>query len=368
MSNLRYWVAFNLVKGIGPAKLQALLDYFGSVEAAWGATQAELRAIGIDSRAIKSFETTRARLDLDTELRNVEKSGVDVLCWESENYPNYLRNVPNAPPVIYVKGDILPTDKWAVAIVGTRRLTAYGQQMTREITAGLVNHGVTIVSGLARGIDSIAHKTAVDLGGRTLAVMGSGMNHVYPAENRQLAKAIANGNGAVISEFGIDVKPEGKNFPPRNRVIAGLSLGTIVIEAGAKSGALITTSYAREQGREVYALPGPVTNVASVGPNRLIQEGAKLITCADDVLQDLNLQKAPQQQAVQMMLPESAEEAAIVPHLKREPVHVDELSRLSGLPAAQVSSTLTLMELKGAVQQVGGMNYVLLRESGETYN
>jgi DNA processing protein len=259
-------------------------------------------------------------------------------------------------------------DSWSVAVVGTRRLTSYGRQITRELVAGLARSNVTIVSGLARGIDGIAHKTALDVGGRTIAVLGSGLASIYPPEHRGMARQIVdNGQGAVISEYSLDTPPDAKNFPPRNRIISGLSLGTIVVEAGERSGALITADFAAEQDREVFAVPGNINSHASRGPNRLIQQGAKLVSNVEDVLEELNLTMVTQQVAVQIALPESAEEAALLAHLSPQPVHVDELTRASGLTSAEVGSTLALMELKGMVQQVGGMKYVLARESGPAY-
>jgi DNA processing protein len=278
-----------------------------------------------------------------------------------------LREIPNAPPLLYIKGELKEIDQWAVAVVGTRRLTSYGRQVTKDLVAGLVRNKVTIVSGLARGIDAVAHRTAVELGGRTIAVLGSGLDSIYPAENRQLARDIVAGHGCVISEYGLGVQPEAKNFPPRNRVISGLSLGTIVVEAGERSGALITTNFALEQGREVFAVPGNIHSPASKGPNRLIQQGAKLVTSIEDILEELNLSMVAEQTAVQLALPETNEEVALYTQLSANPVHIDDLCRLSGLPTNIVSSTLTLMELKGIVQQVGGMNYTLTREPDPLY-
>jgi DNA processing protein len=252
--------------------------------------------------------------------------------------------------------------------VGTRRLTGYGRQVTRDLVAGLVKHNITVVSGLARGIDAIAHKTAVELGGRTLAVLGSGIDCIYPAENRTLAQEITQGHGAIISEYGLGIQPEAKNFPPRNRIISGLSLGVIIVESGERSGALITTNFALEQNREVFAVPGNINSPVSQGPNKLIQQGAKLVTKVEDVLEELNLHMVVERTAVQLALPGTAEEIALYTQLSAQPVHIDDLSRTTGLPSALVSSTLTLMELKGMVQQVGGMNYILLREDGPSYD
>ena len=367
MEDPKYWLGFNLIKGIGPAKVQALLDYFGSLAAAWQANEAQLQKIGLDKRAIRTFLTSRPKLDLNQQMAALQKANIKLLTWESPNYPRYLREIPTAPPVLYQAGDILEIDQWAVAVVGTRRLTAYGRQVTRELVSGLVRNNITVVSGLARGIDAIAHKTALEAGGRTLAVLGSGIDCIYPPENRTLAKEIMNGQGAILSEYALGVQPEAKNFPPRNRVISGLSMGVVVVEAGQKSGALITTNYAVDQNREVFAVPGPINSPASKGPNKLIQEGAKLVTSVDDILEELNLQMVPERTAVQMALPESAEEALLLSHLSSQPIHVDDLCRSTEMPSAMVSSTLTLMELKGMVQQVGGMNYVLAREPDPVY-
>lgn len=368
MSDLKYWLGFNLVKGIGPAKIQAMLDYFGDLATAWQAPEAQLERIGIDRRARQALLEARATLDLDQYQARVEEAGYRVLTWAMDHYPRYLREIPAAPPVLYVAGEVQVVDEWAVAVVGTRRLTAYGRQVTRELVAGLARNNVTVVSGLARGIDGIAHKTALEMGGRTIAVLGSGVNCIYPPEHRKLAQQIVTEKrGAIISEYALDTQPDAKNFPPRNRIISGLTLGTIVIEAGERSGALITADFALEQNREVFAVPGNITSRASKGTNRLIQQGAKLVTGVTDVLEELNLTMVPQQVAVQMALPESAEEAALLQHLSPQPTHVDELSRASGLPSAEVSSTLTMMELKGMVQQVGGMRYVLSREPDPVY-
>ncbi len=367
MSELKYWLGFNLVKGIGPAKVQALIGAFGNLDMAWRATEFELRKIGFDQRAIKSFIATRSTLDLDAQWAAVQAAGINLITWESPNYPAYLREIPGAPPLLYMHGMIKEADRWAVAIVGTRRLTSYGRQVTRDLTIGLVRNGITIVSGLARGVDSVAHQTAVDAGGRTIAVLGSGLDCIYPSENRRLVNEIVDGQGAVLSEYGLGVQPEAKNFPPRNRVISGLSLGVIVVEAGERSGALITSKFALDQDREVFAVPGNINSPVSRGPNRLIQRGAKLVTSADDVLEELNLTMVAEKTAVQLALPESAEEAALMAHMTTQPVHIDELSRATGMASSLVSSTLTLMELKGIVQQVGGMNYARIREEGPVY-
>ncbi|GAB4161896.1 MAG: DNA-processing protein DprA [Candidatus Promineifilaceae bacterium] len=369
MSDQKYWLGFNLVKGIGPAKIQALLNYFQDLELAWYASQSDLERLGLDQRAINNLLESRASLNLDQELARVKAANISLLTWNDPAYPRYLREIPDAPPLFYMYGQLNEVDQWAVAVVGTRRLTTYGRQVTRTLVTGLVSNGVTIVSGLARGIDSVAHQTALEMGGRTIAVLGSGLDTIYPPENRTLAARIGQkGQGAVITEYALGVQPDAKNFPPRNRVISGLSMGTLVVEAGERSGALITADFALEQNREVFAVPGNINSPASQGPNRLIQKGAKLVTCVEDILEDLNINMVSERVAVQMALPDTAEEAALLAILSPQPVHIDDLARQTGLPSALVSSTLTLMELKGMAQQVGGMNYISCREPDPEYN
>lgn len=369
MSDLKFWLGFNLVKGVGPTRVKALQEFFGSLETAWCATESELQKIGFDRRTIASFQQSQRDLNLEECLAKVTEAGLTLISWDSPDYPSYLREIPKPPPLLYVKGKIEEIDRFAVAVVGTRRLTSYGRQITRELVSGLVASGVTVVSGLARGIDGIAHKTALEFGGRTLAVLGSGIDRIYPAEHTGLVdRILAEQRGAVISEYGLGVKPDSRNFPQRNRIISGLSLGVVVVEAGQRSGALITSKFALEQGREVFAVPGNVNSPASKGPNRLIQDGAKLVSTVEDILEELNLKMVLEQSAVQMVLPDSAEEAALMAQLSSQPTHIDELIRAANLPSSLVGSTLTMMELKGMVHQVGGMNYVLSREPEPVYD
>ena len=369
MSEDKYWLGFNLVKGIGSAKVQALLSYYGDIESAWMADGSELQRLGIDKKARTNLLNARTTLDLDQELGKIRSKNITLLSWDSPDYPSYLREVDSPPPLLYVVGGLEDIDRWAVAVVGTRRVTPYGRQVTQELVSGLVRNGVTIISGLARGIDALAHKTALDHGGRTIAVLGSGPDNIYPPEHRDLARQIVRDRGAVISEYALGTEPEARNFPPRNRIISGLSLGVVVVEAGERSGAGITAQFALEQGREVFAVPGNVNSPSSRGTNRLIQKGeAKLIVKAEDVLEELNLSMVFEHTAAQQALPETAEEAALFEYLSGEPVHVDALSRATGLSSQEVSSTLTLLELKGIVRQVGGMNYVMIREPEPAYD
>ncbi len=352
-----YYIGFNRVRGIGPARLRMLLQAFGDVEQAWHAPADALYAAGLDRRTLENFLETRARVDLAKEAQRVAALGARVLTWESPDYPRLLREIPDAPPVLYVRGELKPEDEWAVAVVGTRRASAYGQEVTRRLVADLARAGITIVSGLARGIDAVAHRTALEVGGRTLAVLGCGIDRVYPPEHRDLARRIAE-QGAVITEYPVGTEPEAGNFPPRNRIISGLSLGVLVTEAGQDSGALITADYAAEQGRDVFAVPGSILAAGCRGTNRLIQDGAKLVLEAADILRELNLTMVTQQAEARQTLPVTETESLLLAHLGAEPLHVDELTRAVGLPVSQVISTLTMMELKGLVRQVGGMKYV----------
>jgi len=365
--HLKYWLGFNLVKGIGPAKLSFLLDRFGSVRTAWNAPVGELVTLGLDKKSIESLQEKRNILDLSHELSRVKKAGATLLTWDSPGYPRYLREIPNSPPLLYVVGEIKSSDQWAMAVVGTRRLTVYGRQVTKELVTGLVRNHVTIVSGLAKGIDGEAHKSAIDAGGRTIAVLGSGIDRIYPSEHRSLARQIISGRGAIISDYPLGTAPESRNFPPRNRIISGLSMGVLVIEAGARSGALISADFGLDQDREVFAVPGNINSPASRGTNRLIKQGAKLVQKVEDILEELNFGLIPEHIAADKILPDTPEEAVLLEQLSRQPTHIDELTRQAGLPTSLVSSTLTMMELKGMVQQVGAMNYVILREADPEY-
>jgi DNA processing protein len=367
LTELSYWIGFNIVSGIGPARFKMLLDHFGEAGRAWHASEQELHEAGLDRKSVESLLASRQALSLEDELARVEQQGASVITWEDDRYPPRLRQIHNAPPLLYVRGELLPQDEWAVAVVGTRSATSYGRQMVAELAGDLARSGITVVSGLARGIDSLAHRAALRAGGRTIAVLGSGIDIIYPDEHRDLAGKITE-RGALVSEYALGTKPEAGNFPPRNRIISGLSLGTLVIEAGKRSGALITADYALEQSREVFALPGSATSGKSQGTNRLIQEGAaKLVLSVEDILEELNLTLVERHQEVRLLVPEDEREARILEHVSAEPIHVDDLGQRTNLPISEVTSTLALMELKGMVRQVGGMNYVLARERGVQY-
>lgn len=364
--DLQYWIGFSKVPGIGPVRLRNLLDYYGSVQNAWLANPGELRAIGLDRRSVENLVKVRSAFDPDAELARLEKLAVSVLTWNHPDYPALLKKIYDAPPVLYVRGSFVSQDEWALAVVGTRRATTYGKECTRMLVQGLAENGVTVVSGLAYGIDTAAHQTALNAGGRTVAVLGSGVDVLYPAENRKLAKTIIE-RGAVVSEYPLGTRPEAGNFPRRNRIISGLSLGVLFVEGGHRSGARITTDFALEQGREVLAVPGSILRKSGSGPNYLIQNGAKLVTSVNDILEELNLTMVSQHAEARAIIPENETEALLLAQLSLEPIHVDDLGQATGLTAPQVASTLSIMELKGMVRQVGAMNYVLARETSADY-
>lgn len=362
----RYFIGFNQVKGIGPIKIRRLLDQFGDVSVAWAAAPDALRDAGLDRRSIENLLAIRSRIDLDAELKRVEQSGAQVLTWDDPLYPRNLLNIAQPPPLLYVKGTITAADEWAVALVGTRHASAYGREVARDLASGLAASGVTVVSGLARGIDVVAHKAALEAGGRTIAVLGSGVDIVYPPEHKATADLIAKA-GALVSDYPLGTAPEAANFPPRNRIISGLSKGVVIVEAGDVSGALITSDFAAEQGRDVFAVPGNIYQRTSRGTNKLIQQGARLVSGVADILEELNLALVTEQRSARAALPADATEQKLLACLSAEPVHIDELGNQVGLPIAQVSGALALMELKGLVRQVGGMNYVVARESRASY-
>ena len=357
-ARLRAWLGFSLTRGIGPVRLQKLLARFGDVTAAWNAAQHELRAAGLSARWIENLMQVRSQVDLDALLARYHEQGISLLTWDDPSYPRRLKQLQAvSPPVLFVRGQLQPQDFWAVAIVGTRRATAYGRQVADELARTLVQQGVTVISGLARGIDTVAHRAAVSAGGRTVAVLGSGVDVIYPPENRQLAEAIME-HGAIVSDYPPGTRPESANFPPRNRLIAGLSLAVVVVEAGRQSGALITAEFAAEQGRDVFAVPGTIYAPQSRGTNWLIRQGAHPLLSPRDLLDALDLEHILQQQDTQKTVPTSDLERQLLDLLTNEARSIDELVRLSGLPTGQVSATLTLMELKGLVRQVAPLRFI----------
>jgi DNA processing protein len=301
---------------------------------------------------------TRASVSLDDELAKLKQLDVKALSPDDPLFPPRLREVYDCPIMIYVRGTLIREDECAVAVVGTRHPSVYGRQAAEEITKELARNKVTIVSGLAAGIDAVAHRATLDAGGRTIAVCGCGLDMVYPSNHATLARQVME-HGALVSEFPLGTRPKAEHFPQRNRIISGMSLGVLVVEAGEESGALLTANRALEQNRDVFAIPGSIFSPLSVGTNYLIQQGAKLIRNCEDILEELNLNMVPHQLEMRELVAPTDTEAQVLMHLTKEATHIDALCRISGLPTPTVTSTLAMLELKGLARQVGGMNYIL---------
>jgi DNA processing protein len=356
-----YWVGFNRVPGIGVLRLRRLIDAFGDVRSAWEAPAGQLAASGLRGGALEALQAVRRTLDLAAEMGRLAERGVAVVTIDEPAYPHRLREIYGAPPVLFVRGELPPGDAPLLSVVGTRGATAYGRAVTEQIVAALARRGVWIVSGFARGIDTHAHRAALEAGGRTLAVFACGLDTIYPPENRPLAGRILEA-GALLSELPLGARPEAHNFPARNRIVAGLSPATLVVEAGERSGALITAEFALAQGREVLAVPGPITSPRSVGTNRLIQDGARLVQSADEVASELGLRSAAQSETqlrLADLMPLDADEQAVVSQLATEPRLTDDLAQALGRPIPALQATLTMLELKGHVRRVAGLNYLI---------
>jgi len=361
-----FWVGFNLVRGIGAVRLRGLLDFFGSLEVAWQAPADALHAAGLSPKIVENLLKVRAENLAERAWEYTQRKNIRVMTWDDADYPARLLQIDQPPPVLYVRGELTAQDHFAVAIVGTRHVTGYGRQVTEELAACLAHNGISVVSGLARGVDGLAHETAIKSGGRTAAVLGCGVDIIYPPEHRGLAEKIEQ-QGAIISDYAPATKPDAANFPPRNRIISGLAMGVVVVEAGEESGALITATFAAEQGREVFAVPGNIHAPQSKGTNRLIRDGATPMLKPEDVLEALQLKHAPQQQQARLLLPADETEAALIGLLANEPLHVDEICRRSGMSVEKISAALVMMELKGMVRGMGGMSYSAVREKPGEY-
>jgi DNA processing protein len=366
MDDKKYWIGFNLIKGIGAVRLQGLIAHFGDLESAWAADPADLAEAGLGAKVIERILAARETVSLDHVWEKIESQGIKILTWGDEAYPARLKEIDQPPPVLYIRGEYLPDDLFAVAVVGTRKVTPYGRQVTEEIASFLAGNGITVVSGLARGVDAVAHHAALRAGGRTMGILGSGVDKIYPPEHRALAEQIIE-RGALVSDYAVGTPPDASNFPPRNRIIAGLSLAVVVVEAAETSGALITAEFAAGQGREVFAVPGSILAPQSKGTNRLIQKGAQPLLSPADLMQALDLTRVGAQKTARKILPADEVEARVLTVLSGEPLHVDEIRNQANLPIEKISAALALMELKGMVRQVGGMNYVAVREAQADY-
>jgi DNA processing protein len=382
VDDLKYWVALHRISGLGPVRFGKLEARFGSLEEAWRASGADLAAAGLDSGTVREVLEERPQIDPDAEMEALYRADVRPIHRRSPAYPAPLAESHDAPSVIYLRGTLTAADQRTVAVVGTRGPTTYGKEMARRLSYDLAATGVTVVSGLARGIDGIAHLSALDAGGRTLAIMGGGLDSIYPPEHTELAGRIA-GQGAVISEYPLGMRPRAEHFPRRNRIISGLALGVVVVESDMDGGAMLTVKWALDQDREVFAVPGSVLSPKSAGPNWLIQQGAKLVATVQDILEELNISvlRHPAVTADRETVPvdftdsvgtavggdgrvldsgvtKDVAEGRVLAALAAGPMHVDDVTRAVGLPAAAVSSALAILELRGLVHQTGPLQYV----------
>ena len=401
VDDLKYWVAFHGINGMGPKRFDRMEAHFGSLENAWEARRGELRDAGIGAAVAADIDAKRSRIDPDQELERLMGRGIRPIHLRSENYPELLAASPDAPAVIYVGGDLMPQDDNSIAIVGTRNATDYGLHMARLLAKELVEYGITVVSGLAIGIDTAAHRAALESGGRTIAVLAGGLDSIYPQQNRGLARQVVE-NGCLISEYQLGVSSKREHFPRRNRIISGLSRGVIVVEAAKKSGATWTVKWAMEQNREIFAVPGNATTQQSEGTNWLIQQGAKLTTCADDVLQELSAffghlerdQGIDKRKAATHIsatvtgrssgakngqrartrsskleeigtLNREEHDIAKVLLASEAPLHIDEIARSLSSPVSDVMATITMMEVRGVVQCIEGALYDLSNRRAE---
>jgi len=356
MRDWRPWLALRMVAGVGPVMYRQLLRNLGDPETILAAGTPKLVALGVRlplARAIAQFSDWDA---VDRQLRLAGRCGAELLTWADDAYPRRLREIGDAPPLLFVLGELQPADDLAVALVGSRAASEYGRRMARDLGDAFGRRSVTVVSGLARGIDAQAHSAALAAGGRTIAVLGSGVDVIYPAEHRALAQAV-RGQGAVVSELLMGAKPDAENFPGRNRLISGLVRAVVVVEAAERSGSLITANIAAEQGRDVFAVPGPVGR-GSAGTHRLLREGAKLTESAADVLEEI-APRLLEKTAGRSTFRPTGEEQQILAAIGRETVHVDTVMLRSGMTAGEVLPLLLGLELKGVVAQLPGKFFVV---------
>lgn len=358
MEDLAYWIAINEYAKFGPKSFEKLFSFFPTMEVAFHASANELTLAGISKKAAEEFVYFRESLSPEKLLNEMHRNNITALTVKDEEYPALLKSIYDPPPLLFIDGYLPPSESAKLAVVGSRQASAYGLQVARELTDELARAGLIIVSGLAYGIDEVAHRATINADGITIAVLGCGLLNIGTARQRYLAAEIKEKGGAIISEFPLRAPGLRHNYPYRNRVISGISHGTLVIEATEKSGSLITAKSALEQGRDVFALPGPITSETSKGTNNLIKMGASPVTEAADILDMIDV-KGVQYVAKPLPTPDSKEEAQITELLSKNPIHIDEITRITQMDAKNVAGTLSLMEMKGRAHQIGGMYYVL---------
>jgi len=364
INNSLYLHAFNLLPQFGPARLGKVFEGFESTKEAFYASEIQLLKIGLESEIIKAFIEFKKTLDLEVEIAKLEKEKISLILKTDSGFPTLLKEIPKCPPLLYFKGSFgQDPDELCLAVVGTRKITNYGRSVTPQILEPIVASGITIVSGLAYGVDGLAHKISVDAGKRTIAVLGGGLDEktLYPQNHIHLSEQILEKGGALISEHPPGTPCLRHHFIFRNRIISGLALGTLVIECGLKSGSLITATHALEQNRQVYAVPGPIYSEESKGPNNLLKMGAKPVTESMDILTDLNIQELPQEKQNQDLFEASTNEVIILKILTTDPKLFNDIVKETSLKAEEISAALTFLEMKGKIRNLGGQQYILNR-------
>jgi DNA processing protein len=360
MDQIKYLNALNTLYKVGPKKMKLLMSFFEDSKQIWEAGFADLAASGIGDAIAQEIVDKRSLINIEEEWEKLEKENIIVVSLDDPRYPALLKQIPDNPYLIYMKGDLSCLDYPLVAIVGSRKLTEYGKQATSGFARDLANNGICVVSGLAFGIDSAAHLGALSVHGKTIAVLGNSLDEasIYPRSNFQLSKEIISNGGLLISEFPVKTSPDVWTFPMRNRIMAGISLGTLVIEAAEKSGSLITANLAVDYNREVFAVPGSIFSPQSTGTHLIIKAGAKLVTCAQDILTELRLENVWNINIKSITLELAGDEKKVHEILSHESTHIDIISKLTKLETSTVSSILAILEIKGAIKNVGGQNYI----------
>lgn len=354
----KYWLALATHPKIGARTIAKLHKRFKKISSVWRASKREIEEADLDLAQINAVEEVISKIDPDKEWQKVTKRDINILILPDKDYPRLLKELPDPPAVLFVKGKIFPEDEIALAVVGSRKYSNYGQRVSEDLVYKLAKNKLTIISGLALGIDAMAHKAALEANGRTLAILGCGLDQIYPVSNTRLADQILQKGGAIISEFPLGTVSYRSNFPIRNRIIAGMSLGTLVIEGAIDSGSLITAQAALTYNREVFAIPGEIYSETAAGPNRLIQMGAKMVLEADDILNELAINERSLQKEAQIIIPDSTEEAVLL-KLLTKPKLVDDIIRTTKMSPALVNSTLIMLEMKGMITNLGGASYVI---------
>ena len=358
---MKHLHALNKISGIGPQKIKIIRNHFENFERAWTADLSQLRAAGLGEKTAERIIVERRSINPEEEWARLERDGIKIAAIDSPEYPRLLLEIPNAPYIIYTKGEADTNSSLLLSIVGSRKYTSYGSQAALNFSRELAAAGITVVSGMALGIDSFAHRGALDAGGKTIAVLGNGLadDDIYPRNNFSLSREII-GNGMLLSEYPPGTAAGPLTFPARNRIIAGMSLGTIVVEAGDQSGALLTAQMALDYNREVFSVPGSIFSSQSFGTNNLIKKGARMVTGVKDILDELDLNFSRTEKEKVIRAPETKEEEILLKTLSSDPAHIDNIAKITKLKTSTVSSTLSMMEIKGWVRNIGGQNYILI--------